>query len=96
MGKKSSKNTPKSGNKGWKVDSKDGKFLIKLIKDGKVSPGISPGAIKEIHPRFYKYKNDSFASGLRRLKTKYGANTRGATGKYLTVVSVAFTVIHLL
>ena len=66
---------------GWKVSSNDGKFLIKLIKDKKVSAGVTPGAIKELHPRFLKYKNDSFAAGLRRLKTKYGLNVRGDTGK---------------
>jgi hypothetical protein len=79
MGRKQAQ-TEKTGKLGWKAASKDGKFLTELIKNKKLSPGITPGAIKEIHPRFNKYKPASFAAGLRRLKTKYGVNVRGDTG----------------
>ena len=71
----------KSNKIGWKVGSKDGKFLTKLFKEKKISPGITPAALKKIHPRFIKYKKDSFSSGLRRLKTKLGVNVRGNTGE---------------
>ena len=66
---------------GWRANSKDGKFLEKILKSGKLTPGITPGALKEIYPRFLKYKNNSFASGLCRMKAKLGINVRGDTGK---------------
>ena len=74
------KKEPPDGKLGWKASSNDGKFLSQLLKTKKVSAGITPGALKEMHPRFKKYKTDSFAAGLRRLKTKYGCNVRGSTG----------------
>jgi len=66
---------------GFRASRKEGKFLAKLLKTGKVSAGITPGALKELYPQFNKFKNDSFSAGLRRMKTKYGCNVRGHTGK---------------
>ena len=92
MGRKQSKAKSVAGrNKlGWKANSPDGKFLAKLLQKKQVSAGITPGAIKELHPRFYKYKNDSFAAGLRRMKTKYGCNVRGGTGKSIDRLGFMF------
>ena len=79
MGKKAKK-AKDQGKRGFRADSKEGQFLAKLLKKGKVSAGITPGAIKELYPVFEDFKNDSFASGLRRMKTKYSCNVRGNTG----------------
>ena len=76
-----------SKNLGWKTNSKDGKLLTKLLKERKLSPGATPGYIKEQFPVFNKYKADSFASGLRRLKSKLGLNVRGNTGKSISTSS---------
>ena len=92
MGKKSKRRSSSSvsGKKGWRADSEDGKFLTQLFEEGKLRPGDPPGHIKEHHPRFKKYKNDSFASGLRRLKIKLGINERPppgeGTGKLLACI----------
>jgi len=80
MGKKAKKAKKDEGKRGFKANSKEGRFLAKLLKTGKVSAGITPGAIKELHPMFDDFKSDSFAAGLRRMKTKYGCNVRGGTG----------------
>jgi len=78
MGKqcKSKRSTKKV--RGWKANSKDGKFLMKLFKTGKLRPGDPPSHIKELYKQFRKYKPDSFASGLRRLKNKLAINARPA------------------
>ena len=67
--------------KGWKANSNDGKYLAKLLKSGKISPGTPPAAIKERFPIFDKYKPDSFASGLRRMKNKLGVNACPVPGR---------------
>jgi len=67
--------------RGFKQNSKDGRFLAKLLKTGKVSPGAMPSWIKEMYPRFRVYKRDSFASGLRRMKAKLGLLTRHGGGE---------------
>lgn len=79
MGKKAKK-AKDQGKRGFRSDSKEGKFLAKLLKSKKLSPGIPPAAVKEMYPVFEDFKNDSFASGLRRMKTKFGLNVRGNTG----------------
>jgi hypothetical protein len=81
MGKNKSCKSITSAKTGWKVNSKDGKFLCKLLENKKLSPGITPAALKEIYPQFKKYKNESFASALHHLKTKYGSNVCGDTGR---------------
>jgi len=64
------------GTKGFKSQSKDGKFLINLLKKKEVSAGITPTALKQMYPQFQVYKQDSLGSGMRRLKAKYGVNVR--------------------
>jgi len=81
MGKKSKKAAKDEGKRGFRASSKEGKFLSKLLKSKQLSPGIPPAAIKEMYPVFKAFKNDSFASGLRRMKNKYGLNVRGGTGE---------------
>jgi hypothetical protein len=72
----------KVGNKRWKADSRDGKLLDMLVKSKKISAGMTPGALKDLYPQFNVYKNDAFASALRRLKLKHGTNVRGdSSGK---------------
>ena len=78
------------GKKGFRANSKDGRFLRDLLVKKKVSGGITPGALRELYsPRFDEYKNDSFAACLRRMKTKYGINVRGDTGKSSNVLSIS-------
>jgi len=74
-------NNNNTGAKGWKANSKDGSLLAKLLKTKKFSAGVAPAAIKEACPQFSRHKNDSFAAGLRRMKTKFGLNVRGNTGE---------------
>ena len=64
--------------KGWKANSRDGQFLERLFRNGDLSPAAMLSLIKERYPQFKKYKVDSFASGLRRLKGKLALNTRHA------------------
>ena len=73
MGKAKAKQRDKIG---FRCDSKEGKYLAKILKTGEVSAGITPKAIKELHPVFNKFIDDSFAGGLRRMKTKLGLNVR--------------------
>jgi len=75
---KSNKN---AGTKGQKANSKDGNLLAKLLKQKKFSAGVTPAAVKEACPQFNEHKNDSFAAGLHRMKTKFGLNVCGNTGK---------------
>ena len=82
---KKKKTSRPEGKLGFRANSKEGKYLSKLLKNKSVSPGITPGAIKELYPVFYKFKNDSFASGLRRMKTKFGYNIRGNTGTSIDI-----------
>jgi len=76
MAKKSKYTKKTYAYKGWKQDSVDGRYLVKLFKSGKLTPAAMPSLIRELHPRFRLYKYDSFSSGLRRLKAKLGLNTR--------------------
>jgi len=57
-------------NKGWKANGKDGILLAKLLKQ-KFSAGVTPAAIKDACPQFKRCKNDSFATGLHRMRTKF-------------------------
>ena len=78
----------KVGNKRWRADSSDGKLLEKLVKNKKISAGMTPGALKDLYPQFNVYKNVAFAGALRRLKLKYGANVRGdSSGEIAFLVS---------
>ena len=79
MGKASRKK--KSGWKGWKLKTPDGRFLTKLFKTGKLSPAAMPAWIKEHYPQFKKYKKDSFSSGVHCLKSNLGLNTRRGKGE---------------
>jgi len=82
MGKKAAKKKAKDqGKQGFRADSKEGEFLAKLLKSKQISSGIPPAAIKEMYPVFHDFKNNSFASGLRRMKNKYGLNVHGGTSK---------------
>jgi len=97
MGKISKRRAARDeGKRGFKANSKEGKFLARLIKNKEISPGITPGALKELHPVFNEFKNNSFASGLRRMKNKFGVNVRGGTGKSVEFGSVLFDVLLLL
>jgi hypothetical protein len=58
--KKAKAGTIKVGSKGWKYESKDGKFLCELLKSKKISAGITPGALKELYPQFQAYKDSLF------------------------------------
>jgi len=78
-------NNNNNNNKGWKANSKDGNLLAKLLKQKKFSAGVAPAAIKEACPQFNRHKNDSFAAGLRRMKTKFGLNVRGDTGESIDI-----------
>ena len=84
MGKSKSKRKPRKrayAYKGWKCNSADGQFLARLFRKGELSPAAMPSLIKERYPQFQKYKTESFAAGLRRLKAKLGLNTRHAGGE---------------
>jgi hypothetical protein len=83
--KKAQVMTKKVGYKGWKADSKDGKFLEKLIASNKISAGTTPAALKDMHPQFNAYKPEALASAFRRLKQKYGTNVRGDTSGEIVV-----------
>ena len=96
MGRAKSKSTTTVNKIGFRANSKEGKFLAKLLQTGKVSAGITPGALKELYPQFKKFKNDSFAAGLRRMKTKYGCNVRGGTGKSIDQSMPAIRLLPLL
>jgi len=78
MGKQNKSRSSTKKVRGWKSNSKDGRFLMKLFKTGKLHPGDPPSHIKELYKQFRKYKPDSFASGLRRLKNKLAINARPA------------------
>lgn len=77
MARTKGKQSKESGNKGWKINTKDGRLLTKLLEKGTVSAGITPTALCEQYPQFKKYKGDSLGAGLRRLKDKLGVNARG-------------------
>lgn len=83
----------KEGTKGWKSGSKDGKYLEHLIKNNKVSAGITAGALKEDFPQFKKYKSDAFAAALRRLRKKYGSNVRGESGESFLYCCLCFLLL---
>ena len=85
MGKKSKARKKVYQTKGWKTDSKDGKFLTKLIKSGEITVGMPPAQIKEKWPQFKVYKADPFSSGLRRIRGKLGLLTRDGAGKSLVL-----------
>jgi len=86
MGKISKRRLKKSvksvdGWKGWRLNTPDGNFLTKLFETGQLSPAAMPAWIKEHYPQFKKYKKDSFSSGVRRLKSNLGLNTRRGKGE---------------
>ena len=85
MGKCNRYARKKGGPRGWKANSKDGRLLAKLLQTKKITAGSGPGVVKEMFPVFNKYKADSFAAGLRRMKTKLGINVRGNTGTSIDV-----------
>jgi len=96
MGKQSKRRAARDeGKRGFKANSKEGRFLARLIKNKEISPGITPGALKELHPVFNEFKNNSFASGLRRMKNKFGVNVRGGTGKLVRFASIASILLLL-
>ena len=83
MGKKSIRHIKARGGyayKGWKKNSKDGKFLEKLLTSGELPAAAAPSLVKERYPQFKKYKRDSLASGLRRLKHQLGLFLRDGGG----------------
>jgi len=83
MGKISKRRLKKSvdGWKGWRLNTPDGNFLTKLFETGQLSPAAMPAWIKEHYPQFKKYKKESFSSGVRRLKSNLGLNTRRGKGE---------------
>ena len=61
---------------GWKSDTADGVYLEKILRSGKVAPGITPKAFQEQFPRYRKYERRSFGAALRRFKQKSGLMIR--------------------
>ena len=61
---------------GWKSNTADGVYLEKILKSGKVAPGITPRAFQEQFPRYMKYERKSFGAALRRFKNKAGLMVR--------------------
>jgi hypothetical protein len=67
--------------KAWNPNSKDGRTLVKLIKQGTITPGMSPKKVRDDYPQFQDYAATSFRSALRRIRMTEGQFVRGTTGK---------------
>jgi len=83
MGKISKRRLKKSVDswKGWRLNTPDGHFFTKLFETGQLSPAAMLAWIKEHYPQVKKYKKDSLSSGVRRLMSNLGLNTRHGKGK---------------
>ena len=83
--KRKSNGSEKPGTIGFSQSSADGKKLEKMLKKQVISPGCPPKMIQELYPEFQKYKADSFAGCVRRMRTRLGMNVRPvapAIGKF--------------
>ena len=76
----------KKGNVVWDSTSDDGKLLIKLLQNAE-NLKMTPKQIQKDFPVFMKYKAQSFAQNVRRLRLKLGMESmRGMNGKLRNLI----------
>jgi hypothetical protein len=56
--------------------TKEFKFLVKLFKDGKISPTDKPADVRSNHPGFQAFTVTQFRSQFNRVKGEFGTCTK--------------------
>ncbi len=89
MGRTSNRHCSDEGAKKWNNNSKDGRKLIKLSREGRFSAGTTLSVVKRQYPQLKKYSPDAFSAALRRAKNDLAVNIRGS-GMLVQLVIRAF------